>query len=181
MRYVKCVLAALLVLAFTGCSPVYVPTPLGEEPACLKAEEWDGTWQSTEGSVVMKVTDSEKGLLRITEDTGNLEFESLDVLLRTSGDWMFGSVKDEESKDVVRYLWARVKRDEGQVILWLPDTEKFKGLVSNGTLPGKVEGDEVHLGELSAAHLAILTSSSQGVLLNWENPLVLIRMADWGK
>jgi hypothetical protein len=50
-------------------------------------------------------------------------------------------------------------------------------MVQNGVLPGTVdENGDITLGELSADHIKVITSETRGVLFNWDDPIVFIRL-----
>ena len=149
---------------------------MGEEPLLLKHDEWEGTWMNAEGSGVIKVLDVEGGHLRLAwvEDSGKeLRFEKIDAHLRSSGEFIFANVRDEDSG---LYTWVKVAKDGGQIVVWDPDVEKFRALVKDGKLPGKIDDKNVVLDELDPEHVQMITSSAEGVLFDWENPAVLIRV-----
>jgi hypothetical protein len=76
------------------------------------------------------------------------------------------------------YAWARISKDGRQAIIWSPDADKFKELVSKGRLPGKVDKDNnVLLDELQPKDMELINSGSSGVLLEWENPWVLRKIS----
>jgi hypothetical protein len=167
----------LLILALTGCSAVYTIQPIGEKPSKIEARDWEGTWIHKEGSVTVRVMDEEDGLLRIAwiERKGEgLAFETHDVQLRETGSWVFANTKDDDT-DEPRYLWALIKRDGKQVIVWLPDEAKFKVLVEEGKLPGRTQGLDVILDNLEPEHLSIITGEPEGLRFLWDQPVALIR------
>jgi hypothetical protein len=178
MRSAGTLLISLLILALSGCTAVYVAEPIGEKPCKIEAQEWEGTWLHKDGTLTMKVMDGEKGLLKIAwvepkEET--LALESLEVQLWESGSWVFANTK-EDSADEAGYLWARIKQDGKQVVIWLPDEAKFKVLVEQGKLPGRIERDgDVILDRLEPQHLSLITGEQEGVLFAWDQPVVLIR------
>ena len=157
-------------LIISACKPVYTTEPIGERVHSLHPENWDGTWIHSEGSFEVKVIDEERGLLRVAW---------IDNAANTveSGLWLFASMKDREKREY--YLWGRIKKRKDQIILWIPDTPKFARLVKEGLLPGTVQSNgEVILGQLTRDHLKTITSSKEGVLLAWESPVVLFRLAE---
>ena len=184
MKLSMLLFSGLVVLVLTGCSAVYTTQPMGEKPCKIEAQDWDGTWIHKEGSVTMKVVDGENGLLRIawTEPKeGSLAFESHDVELRETGSWMFASTRDDSATEEPRCLWACLKRDGKQVVVWLPDATKFKGLVRAQKLPGTIEEDrDVILENLEPRHLSIIAGEQEGVLFTWDEPIVFFRFAREG-
>ncbi len=175
--------AGLVVLSLTGCSAVYTTQPIGERPCRIEARDWDGTWIHKDGSINIKVTDGEKGLLRIAwiePKEKDLVREVYDVELRESGGTMFAATKDD-SATTQRYFWACIKRDGKQAVVWLPDAAKFKALVRAGKLPGTIEEDrDVILGNLEPGHLSLIAGEQEGVLFSWDEPIVFLRFAREG-
>jgi hypothetical protein len=184
MKLAVLLFASLVVLALSGCSAVYVTQPMGEKPWRIEAQDWDGTWIHKEGSVTVKVLDGENGVLRIASiepKEKDLVFETHDVQLRQSGSCIFASTKADSSTDEPRYLWARLKRDGKQVIVWLPAGPEFKALVQAQKLPGRSEGEsDVILDNLESRHLSIIAREQEGVLFAWDEPIVFLRFSGKG-
>ena len=179
MKTIDLVLVLCCAALLSGCVSVRVATPLGETPVALAAAEWDGMWVNQQGTLFIKVVDAANGRLQLAwpkDEANRLSLESTEVVLRQSGDWTFASLKMNPEDKL--YIWARIKKDEYGIVIWLPDPKKFAGLVREGRLPGKAdEKDNVVLGELTPAHMKLITSGEKGILLKWENPLILIRPA----
>lgn len=164
------------------CSNVTTPYPLGERDLQIDAAEWDGVWLSADGNVVvLKVVDSAEGSVDVywlDEDSGAPVLERSPARLRESNGWVFGSVPEDENHDAIEpsdYVWARVLKDGDRLTLWTPDVEKFKRLVEEGRLPGTASRS-VELGTLESSHYELITSEVEGVLFDWEAPLVLRRV-----
>ena len=177
MRLFKGLLVAVSVLSLTGCSTVSSPKPMGENIVSVEPEQWEGTWitSTMDTPVSIKVTDAKKGILKAAW-LDDMKMESCEIYLLESGEWMFGNVKDEENSS--RFLWGRLKKDDSQIIAWFPEVEKIRDLVKAGSLPGTVDEDgDVALGDLKAEHLKLITSDDKGILFEWEEPLVLIRLS----
>jgi hypothetical protein len=163
-----------------GCRAVYVTEPVGEKPVELKAEEWEGTWKivgKDDGFYAVRVTDAKAGRLEIagidTEKEG-FKLETFQALIRQHKDWQFLNVKDKDKPEY--YTWCRIKNEGKQAIVWVPDMGKIEALIKNGKLPGKtLDKNDLLLGPLTAKHLDLLTTDSQGVLLDWEEPTILLR------
>lgn len=184
---------ALVFLPLLGwlaaCATVTSPVPLGTEPEALDAAVWEGTWRNDNGSLELTMTDAENGLARIAfEEDGARKI--LDLIVRRSGDWTIVNVTEEDFEESEglegesesdadsgpSYLWARVEMKDGAILVWDPDPAAFAELVGKGVLPGTVAEDDVVLGTLSPEHYDIITSGSHGVLMKWDEPLVLYRM-----
>jgi hypothetical protein len=170
-----------------ACSAVYSVDPLGENPVQLDAQQWDGDWRGAEGVMKIKVKDAEAGILQVAwiED---MELQQFDVYLLESNGWQFFNVKDEEDENDPSdgYVWGRIRYHENTILLWDPDIRKFRSLVRDGTLPGearksgkdKQNESDVVLDKLTQAHLLLITSEEKGVLFDWDEPLVLLKISD---
>lgn len=176
---VVCILCILC--AFYGCTIVGSKAPVGETPAVVKAKEWDGTWFNPGGDYCrIKVKSENDGILRIAwiEEGKELTYKSSDIFIRSSGSWLFASMKDEEDKTVPdgMYMWAIIKKEKEIILIWLPQKDRFKTLIEEKKLPGEVKKDLVLLGDLKPEHMKIIASEGRSLLFNWEEPLVLIKL-----
>jgi len=173
----------LCAVVLSGCSAVYTTKPIGEKPVNLTREvdDWEGLWCNSEGdSFKIKVGDPANGILQVAgiEETNNeFELKKYTICLRESGTWTFANCRNEDEKEREIYVWAKISRDKRQIIFWAPDTDKFKELVNKKQLPGKIEKENVVLGELDSKQMEFITSGSNGVLLNWEKPMVLTKVS----
>lgn len=182
MRHLKWFMIPCLLLTLSGCGAVYVKAPIGEAPLVLIASEWEGEWISgDEGVVSVKVLDREQGILQLSAVDYNSENKpklvSETVHIRKWKQFLFAAVPTEGKGDVPLFFWARLERVADRVVFWLPDRRKIKVLVEAGKLPGLVEkNDDVVLGDLKESHYEILTSEKEGILYNWDDPGVLVRL-----
>jgi hypothetical protein len=163
-----------------GCCAVYSPAPVGDKPTNIESvrAEWEGTWMHANGAMIVKVVDGSNGVLKvgwIEDEQGDLKHETASVFLRDGGGWTFASIKPQGETNETRYIWGRIAKKERQAILWGPNVKKFIDLVRDGRIPGKVDGNDVVLGSLASNHLDLITSETNGVLFDWDEPLVLIK------
>jgi hypothetical protein len=181
--YWKLILAGVLLATTCGCNPVFSKRPVGEKPAKIAAKDWEGNWVASDGgSLKVKVIDADKGILKLfwldDDEKGNPIMKTADVELRESGEWLFASTKAEDKGQTRGYAWGRIKNEERQIVLWLPDDKTFKRLVKDGVFPGKLDGDDVILEELKPQHLKIITSAERGVLFGWDKPVVFVKVGN---
>ena len=54
--------------------------------------------------------------------------------------------------------------------------DKFKQLVTDGKLPGKLVDDDVVLDKLKPANMELFTSEKEGILYGKKDPVALIRI-----
>ena len=138
------ILMALLVAPLCGCSSVVSTRPMGETPLDLtgEADKWTGTWRSPMGPCMLTVVEATNGVLAMTstkpQGWWRWSNETMRVYLRTGGDWTYASVDYTEGTNAC-YLWGKVANDDGFILWWMPDPDKFKPLVESGALPGTIE------------------------------------------
>ncbi len=171
------------IVLFCGCSVVMSQRPVGDKPVVLDKAGWDGVWMTPQGApVMMKVKDGEKGVLKIAwiEDDKDMTYKSYDVILLSSGRWQFANILDEENKGAKPrgYLFAKIKKEKDNIIIWLPSAEKFSDLVKKRILPGEAAKETVILGELGPQHMKTIMSEEKGVLFDWENPFIFIKTTE---
>ncbi len=177
------IVAACVAVLLCGCASVYSLKPVGEEPTNIESaqEEWEGTWTDNHGwAITVKVADPANGVLRVgwfKYESGDLKPQIMDVHLRDSAGWTFASFKHSEQDDQGHYLWVRIRKERRMAILWGPDVKEFGDLVSKGKLPGSFAEKSVYLAELGANELALIRSESEGVLFDWDRPMVLIKLS----
>ena len=126
----------------------------------------------------MRVVDAEQGRLLaawIEESGDGLKLETWQVQIRASGSWSFANVKDDNEGEQ-RYLFTRIKNDDGQILFWLPDSDAFTAAVKAGHLPGEIFESGVRLSALGSSHLEVLKSANGPNLFEWDQPLVLLRV-----
>ena len=177
MRLVRAL--ALAALA-TACNVVTSDEPLGTTPLTLDPAAWDGTWLHAEGSIALKVTDPEAGglvMVSIDESNDTLETSVSHLRLMHHDGWTFANLRPEEEPDT--NYWFRVQTEGRQLIAWLPSPARFAEAIEAGHLPGEVdEHGNVHLPELTAEQLEVITDSTHGILVEWEQPIAFLRVSD---
>lgn len=172
----KVALAGVILLTAWGCSSVTSKRPVGEQPARIAANQWEGNWHTRDGAVRVKVIDVEKGILKafwIEDDhKGNPLMRTAKIELRESGGWLFANTEDEKGQG---YVWGRIRNEDGQILVWAPDDRRFSKLISDGVFPGKVERNDVLLEALKPEHLKFITSGEKGILFQWDQPTIFVK------
>ena len=175
MKQLAAVLAAV---CLCGCGAVYVDRPIGERPLAISnPEQWEGTWLHRDGAIVVKVTDASNGVLSVgwfEKEEGGLKPATGEVFLCEARNWTLATLKTPDAA-TNRMVWGRISMEDGQAIVWSPDAGRFMELVTNGVLPGTTNGRNVVLGSLASNHWSIITEGTNGVLFNWDAPLILRR------
>ncbi len=176
------VLGFLTILGVWGCSVVTSGRPVGDTPVLVDPGEWEGTWMAADGGpVVVRVgDDGRNGRLRLAWMEGDREMvlKTADVILLKAGACHFANLREETEGGTSVYLFARVKKEKGLLIIWLPRPERFARLIDERILPGTASKEKILLGELGPEHMKVITSEDRGVLFDWENPVVLMKTGD---
>lgn len=180
-------IAGVFLVAASACSVVTVTESIGEAPIQLQPREWEGLWKLYPSDekvafFLIEVADSENGVLQVQNISR--EPESVQVYLRESNGWMFGSFKDPDHADKA-FIWGRFIKDGDRIFIWVPDYDRFSDLVNEGALPGHTYAGEQQdydqfliLSSLKPEHLKLITSDSKGELFHWEYPSFMVRVSD---
>lgn len=96
--------------------------------------------------------------------------------MRESGEWLFANTEEEDKGR--GYVWGRIKNEDRQIIVWLPDDKSFGQLVKDGVFPGRLDVDDVILDELEPQHLKIVTFAERGVLFSWDKPVSFAKVGN---
>jgi hypothetical protein len=167
---------SVCVLLLGGCHAVYSTQPLGEAVVPVSPSDWEGTWVHRDSAVTVAVIDEAKGLLEvgwIEEQQGRLAFEHFQVRMTKSGRWMFGSTEGMERPSYL--VWGHIEKDDNQLILWTPNLQRMRELVTGGALAGRLLGDDVLLVDPDPEAVETIMAVTEGAM-NWEQPMVFRRI-----
>ncbi len=179
--------AILLAAAAAGCTSVYTAKPVGKTPVALYPKEWEGLWigeldrdfedldEPVSVPVIIKVRDRDRGILEVwamTNSDNGYSAGVQSVHIRRFGDTLFASWSNP-ALGSGRFLWGVVRKSAGQILLYVPDGDRFRALVEGGTVPGVVTpAGDVSLADLGDDHLARFARSGD---LYSRFPIVLSR------
>lgn len=174
-------LVAALALFTGGCSAVSVPGPVGDKPHVLNPDDWAGTWLAPDGDAVsVIVSDASKGELQVVGvefNRGEAALKTHTIHVRESAGWLFASLTSDDADRPGQCLWARLKIEKNQVVIWSPDVAAFRALVRSGQLKGKAtDSGDVELEQIPPEKLAALPAGDFGIPLEWDSPFVLRRV-----
>ena len=140
----KWIFSVVALATLCGCSSVVSTRPFGLAPLDLtdQADKWTGTWRAPMGPCAITIADATNGVLKVTSTKPvgwwRWSNETMNVYLRTAGDWTYASSDCSEGTNAC-YLWGKVANADSAILWWAPDPEKFKPLVEGGTLPGTIK------------------------------------------
>lgn len=183
MALLRLLVVALVLPLLGGCYGVYSTQVVGEKPLVLEPEKWEGTWVHRDVAITAVVMDKARGLLEVgwtEKKQGKLVFEKHRVELRQSGKWIFGNVRHAERPKLT--VWSRVQVDGDQIILWMPDRNRFEAMVRNRSIEGRNEktGEDVILTGFTPETVSRIMNAEGGAPLDWERPLVFQRLSRQG-
>lgn len=168
-------LAALVVSM--GCSTVSSIHPIGARISEDLSSEFTGTWTGSSGHQLQLHCDPDGRLsfatLEWKDDAGEFKIESGSGILTRAADQLFFNFIDDPSDEPPRYTFALLRINDQQLIIWLPDVDRFKTEVEKKTLKG-----EIHEGDQSKE--IILTGSSEEIAGSFAK-LELSELFDWSK
>lgn len=181
----RTILLIAMLAGACGCTGVYSRRPVGDKPKNLEAElkEWNGSWVLNGSAIRVQVADPANGRLNvgwIEDDKNGLKYKSTEISLLTADKWTFANMQDANAKKDALFIWGRIQRNKRVALVWLPETAKFKRLIQQGILPGvaPTNNDPAIIEQLSADTLKLITSEQEGVLFDWETPLVFFKISD---
>ena len=172
--------------SLVSCASVVSKKPIGETPAELKPEAWQGTWMTPDKHVVhLRVKDAAKGILEaawVEEKNEKFVMESHELLVRKHGEWLWANMHEGDDGT---YLFGRITEpDDDQILSWGANPPGFADAVRSGKLKGELmknpEGKEsgsVLLEGLSDADMQAIERGDFKGAFNWEHPLVLVKLS----
>ncbi len=176
-----------------GCEISISRAPVGEPPLNIaeETEAWEGFWicrttddgQGSAGPTVVTVKDATNGVLTVemlgSEEDKDDDQKKFTVYLREAGSWTLASVElrnEKKTNEPPAYAWGRLKKSERMAYLWWADKKLLEPLVRSGKIPAYEPGgkDEV-LGAFNAAQVDEITCETNGVLYQWDAPMLFVR------
>lgn len=186
MKRSRVLVGGFLLLVSYGCPAVYVEEPIGDQPVKLAAEDWNGTWITSDAALTIVVQDSLNGVLRVagieTTDDGELVLATMTAYVREADGETLISLNEDEEAAKGRFYWGILVRKDDQLVFFEPEAAKFRELIESGKLPGSsgcTDGSwscDVYLGPLEPAHLTMIVSGEEGFLFDWHEPFILTRV-----
>jgi len=183
MRTLTLLLVILMGLAVTACSWVTSVVPVGDSPVYLEPKEWEGLWKYddvidgklTVETLAVNVVDAAGGILEFCNLSGDCTHTPGRAFVRqhTHADSKasFISAKSDQGyfeEDFDDYIWAKYGRLGNALILYLPHAGSFDRLVYRGEMPGKVDGHDVLMEQLSNDQLDRITTDKEQQLFFYE-------------
>ncbi|MFZ4764886.1 MAG: hypothetical protein ACOYMN_08010 [Roseimicrobium sp.] len=186
MKAVPSFLLAPCLLALASCANVVSKKAVGDTPAELKAEDWEGTWMTPDKHVVhLRVKDAAKGELEaawVEEKDEKFVMETHELLIRKHGEWLWANMQGDDGM----FLFGRItEADDDRILAWGAHPPGFAEAVRSGKFRGELlknadgkETGSVRLEALSDADLQALERGEIKDAFAWDHPLVLVRLRE---
>lgn len=136
-------LPLLAALVLCACQSVTSKKPVGDKPAVLKPEVWNGKWKNGNGSfVATRVKDARLGILELKTITpwtkpkaGEPKTEDLQIR-------MLGTHVIANEDEHPGYQFARVANDGTHIVVFYADIPVFIKLIKQHKIAGKLEKNQ---------------------------------------
>lgn len=186
----KIFILAICLLTLIGCV-MESQEPVGETPASINPQDWEGTWVSLDKStdkLVLQVVNAPRGILLMKMGEWNEEkkqeqfSKDIGLYLRQTGNWIFASWKYSGDPG---FIWGRIGNWAGEdgervLVFWLPDENEVTRIIKQGELPGRLVGKKgqegLILGPLLPQHYQVLRDNGHGIFFK-DKPAVYVRTA----
>jgi hypothetical protein len=177
MRTTILLAVATFGLFLSGCAVVKSDKAIGEKAVSVNPDGLEGIWIFSGGAVNVAVTDKDKGILEIAwleRKDGKFEMKTSRVIILQQGDTVIANVEDTNDKG--QFSFGRIKINPDEIILWIPDFARFKALVLENKLPGKIiEENKIILNNPEHEQMKIITGGKDGSVFLLDSPVVLKR------
>ncbi len=126
MKNFKIFILLLFITLICSCSSIRSIHKLGEQPSIVNAKEWEGTWISDEGAVMVKVIDPDSNEIEIML-IENDKIERHHVFINQSGNNTYGNLVTPEKY----FIFVKFKMRKNEILIWLPEFEMIKAAIDS--------------------------------------------------
>jgi len=183
MKYLRNILISISltsVLFLSACSTVTIPYPLSANPKPIDKEKFEGVWDGGEPTVHVRF--GSNGIAQIAWlDWADNEFQIVRAeMIVTEGDENnFLSFRmEEDGKWTNTYVFCQYSfSDNGELIVWNPNTETFEKAIEKGLLQGEVEsgitGTTIAITNAPGKLLEFINDPENLKLFEYRKPVIL--------
>ncbi len=175
------ILSVTAVFWLSGCSGVLLKEPLAATTAEDLQEDLEGTWFTEDGSLRLAFTEAGQGEIAYIERKEDaFQMERGEIAAVARDERLFLSIRFEEEGELPEeYYLAEYQIGEYQnLIVWMPDMDRFEEAVGDGTLVGEIEkqkyGTTVRLTATPEAILDYLEANPQS--METRKPLIFRKL-----
>ncbi len=163
-------LLASILLLTTGCT-ITTKNMVGLQEYKLDPQQIDGTWINADGALALKVTEANKGIVRvfILEDKEKPEIFNIRIMKGKSS--LYFNVLPEGNRTEI--YWGKIKIEKNTIVAWHPFNKPFLKAIEEGKLLGTTKPAAI---TDTANNIVDLVESSENVFFQWEEPLYLMKL-----
>ncbi len=194
----KTILVSLIaIVLLTSCATVVSKHPVGISKYNISTNDWNGTWLSHNGIINIKVIDKNNGIIQlalIEYKNDKFKLETVTIQILKGKQWLYANILEMENKKAnEEFFWGKIKKQENQIVFWLPSTESFTKAAESEKLHAIIDKSEpitngreivqeMGLGEVKLLDdpekIIDLIENKGSSFFYWENPIVLIKLHD---
>ncbi|MFK5922426.1 MAG: hypothetical protein QM496_09625 [Verrucomicrobiota bacterium] len=177
-------LCALLLLC--QCSSVTTTQPLTSKPKAIDKEKFEGTWLVDGKGNSLQVKFDDNGIAQIAAlewKDGHFEIETMEMTVAEKGEYKFISLRAKEKGQWMKnYYFAQYKfTEQGDLIVWLPDSKAFENAIKEKLLSGKIKPGkyttDVNISSDANTLLKLISGSKNSELFDYQTPIILRKIA----
>jgi len=174
---------ALAALMIVSCSSVSMNKPLPNNTTVDQRKELVGEWTTKDGSC--KINFDSKGIgqfayLEWNDESNKFEVSGQSFIYTQAEDDYYLSIQSNDEEGDPTFSLAQCALSEENLILWLPNIEKFEELIKQKKLSGKVtrskHATSVALSNSPKEIMKILKKERD--LFEYREPLVLSKLTN---
>lgn len=184
MKKLLTILSFLILLS--GCSTVVSKHPVGLEPFVPHKEQIEGIWVSDNEPVKIKLINESEGIIKFAwiEEDNKSDFKlgaGTGKLLKGNKGVYINSLGLPGEDFGGFYIWGKIQFKDNKIIIWPPSFESFKSAFENNKIKAIVEkndnGKITNIKLTDNPKVIIDLIESDGRFLDWENPIILMKMS----
>jgi len=172
MTNLKICILLILALTLGACTSTKSTNMLGNYALKLNEDEWNGTWVIENEAYQIKVINPDFGIMQsISIEDGKIKKHR--IFATQSGDDKYINLVAPDK----RFFFAKFKKEQNSVIVWLPSKEMLKKAIENSEIEGKVDKDDnVLITASGKAFSEFMKTNKNMMMFEYENPGIFKRL-----
>jgi len=162
-----------VLLMVMGCT---IPSKnlVGLQEYKIDPQKIDGTWINSDGAVVIKVIEPDKGIVRMIFLDNEDKPEIFNVKIMKGKSWLYFNLLPDKNRAENKFFWGKVHIEENKIIAWHPSDDAIIKAIAEGKLSGTIKPPCL---TDTAQNIVDVVESSEKVFFLWEEPMFLIKLA----
>lgn len=173
------------ILLLTGCSTVVSKYPIGLEPFIPSKEQIEGIWLNDNETIKIKLINESQGIVKfawIEDKASDFKLETVTGKLLKGNKGVYINSLGQPGDDFGGYyIWGKIQFNNNKIIIWPPSFESFKLAFENKKIKAIAEKNnngiitDIKLVDKPKVIIDLIENNSR--FFDWENPIILIKMA----